>query len=96
MLSVFKSDDAFDQSPTEIESAPLLVDTVEASKQEASWAPNGAIYLVRTSALLKTKDLSAPPTLLLSMSAEESIDIDTEDDLYRAEQLFAQTRSSLE
>ncbi len=63
------------------------------SEGSGVWAPNGAIYLVRTSALRETRDLSASPTLLLEMSEEQSIDIDTEDDFRTAEQLLSRRPS---
>jgi N-acylneuraminate cytidylyltransferase/CMP-N,N'-diacetyllegionaminic acid synthase len=48
-------------------------------------APNGAVYLIRTSALRTHHSLYPPRTLALEMNDIASIDIDTEDDWRLAE-----------
>ena len=52
-------------------------------------APNGVVYLVRSSALRAHRTLFPPRTMPLVMSARSSIDIDTGDDLLVAEALLA-------
>ena len=52
-------------------------------------APNGVVYLVRSSALRAHRTLFPPRTMPLVMSARTSIDIDTEDDWLVAEALLA-------
>ena len=52
-------------------------------------APNGVVYLVRSSALREHRTLFPPRTMPLVTSARTSIDIDTEDDLLVAEALLA-------
>jgi N-acylneuraminate cytidylyltransferase/CMP-N,N'-diacetyllegionaminic acid synthase len=48
-------------------------------------APNGAVYLIRTTALRTHHSLYPPRTLALEMNEIASIDIDTEDDWRLAE-----------
>ena len=50
--------------------------------------PNGAIFAIKTDIFLKRKQLFAPKTIPYIMSAERSIDIDTLDDLKRAEKFL--------
>ena len=52
-------------------------------------APNGAVYVIRSSALRAHRTLFPPRTMPLVMSARTSIDIDTEDDWLVAEALLA-------
>ena len=52
-------------------------------------APNGAVYVIRPSALREHRTLFPPRTKPLIMSARTSIDIDTEDDWLFAEALLA-------
>ncbi len=95
VLSVFNNKKTSDSERTH--NRPTALDSASGnSKNTDAFVPNGAIYLVRTSALLETRDLSAPSTILLPMSAEESIDIDTKDDLCKAEHIIAQASFSLE
>ena len=52
-------------------------------------APNGVVYLVRSTALREHQTLFPPRTMPLVMSAATSIDIDTEVDWHLAETLLA-------
>lgn len=52
-------------------------------------APNGVVYLVRSTALREHQTLFPPRTMPLVMSAAASIDIDTEVDWHLAEALLA-------
>ena len=52
-------------------------------------APNGVVYLVRSTALREHRTLFPPRTMPLVMSARTSVDIDTEDDWRVAEALLA-------
>lgn len=51
--------------------------------------PNGALYLVRTEALRRTRSLFPPRTLPLAMNGIAAIDIDDEDDWQLAEAVAA-------
>ncbi len=50
------------------------------------WYPNGAIYIWRSEHLLASRSLHCARTVPFIMTSEESIDIDSADDLRRAEQ----------
>lgn len=57
------------------------------------YVPNGALYLVRTAAFCREHTLVPEKTLALKMSKEESVDIDTENDLAVAETLLDRTHA---
>jgi len=52
------------------------------------YCPNGAIYLVRAGGFLETGNLYPPPVLPFPMTADESVDIDTEADFLAARRLL--------
>jgi len=72
----------------------LLTKADDDDRSRQLYAPNGALYIVRTAVLRETKTLLPPRTLSLVMDERTSLDIDTEDDWCLAEKMAGQLRDA--
>lgn len=64
-----------------------IADVEAVERGEVAMTPNGALYLIRTATLRRTKSFFSGRILPLEMSALASLDIDTEEDFQMAEAL---------
>jgi CMP-N-acetylneuraminic acid synthetase len=64
---------------------------LEAPRQElpAAYRQNGAIYVVNVQSFRRGEGFWLPPAVPYFMTADESVDIDVETDLFRAEALLS-------
>ena len=69
---------------------PLFPDAMTQNRQElpAAYVPNGALYLFRWSDFVAGRRIPTAGSSAFVMSAEESVDIDTQADFDRAQSLL--------
>jgi CMP-N-acetylneuraminic acid synthetase len=74
------------------------LDELQTRRQELSmtYTRNGAIYAVRRVAFLKHESLLAPPCIAYTMAAEDSVNIDSEEDIWVAERFLLQRQHEIE
>jgi CMP-N,N'-diacetyllegionaminic acid synthase len=73
------------------------LDEIETRRQELSmtYTRNGAIYAVRRSAFNESGSLLPPPCMAYPMAAEDSVNIDSEEDFWVAERYLLQRQNDI-
>ena len=68
------------------------LDELQTRRQELlmTYTRNGAIYAVQKAAFLESESLMAPPCIAYIMAAEDSVNIDSEEDIWVAERFLLQ------
>lgn len=71
------------------------LDKLQARRQELSmtYTRNGAVYAVRKVAFNESESLLAPPCMAYIMAAEDSVNIDSDEDIWVAEHYLRQRQS---
>ena len=74
------------------------LDEVQTRRQELSttYTRNGAVYAVRRTAFIESESLLAAPCIAYNMAAEDSVNIDSEEDFWVAERYLLQHQDEIE
>lgn len=74
------------------------LDNLQSRRQDLSrtYTRNGALYAVRREAFIQNESLLAPPCMAYIMAAEDSVNIDSEEDIWVAERYLLQRQNKIE